>query len=305
MESVIPKEFMDRYGPIVDDKDAFHKSLLTPLKRSFRINPIKADHVLVKNRIESYGIKIKQTHWYDDAFFCENPEIGYTLENFMGHIYIQELASMLPPLLVRKELKKAELVLDGCAAPGSKTSQIGAFMQNHGIIVANDINYERIAALKFNLEKLGVTNSYLTCSDFRFFPKEEYDIVFVDAPCSADGTTRKKPQILSNWKEDTTYRYVDLQYQLIKRGFELIKEGGTLIYSTCSMSPAENEQVVDWLLKKYPRAVLEPIDIPNLKISSGIAKWNDKIYDKRVSEAARIWPHSNDTDGFFIARITK
>ena len=71
------------------------------------------------------------------------------------------------------------------------------------------------------------------------------------------------------------------------------------------MSPAENEQVVDWLLKKYPNAVLEPINIPNLKISPGITKWNDKIYDKRVSEVARIWPHSNDTDGFFICKLKK
>jgi NOL1/NOP2/sun family putative RNA methylase len=304
MEISIPRQFKERYGQLVDDQDAFLSSLLQPLPKSFRVNTLKTSPEKVKERFDGYGIGIKQVPWYSDAFISETPEIGVTLEHFLGWIYIQELTSMLPPLLVRKELKQARLVLDACAAPGSKTTQLAALMENRGTIIANDINYNRISALKFNLEKTGVLNTIITKQDLRSFPRLEFDIILVDAPCSSEGTIRKNPAVLSTWSERKIPGYANLQRQLILKAFDLLAPGGSLVYSTCTFAPEENEGVVNWLLEKRP-AKLERINIPKIRLICGIPEWNGKTFNPEIRKTARIWPHHNDTNGFFLAKVRK
>ncbi|MEM7816076.1 MAG: RsmB/NOP family class I SAM-dependent RNA methyltransferase [Candidatus Aenigmatarchaeota archaeon] len=201
----MPKRFIERYENIVDDKEAFFSTLLKRTKKSFRVNTLKSSVSEVRKRMKSYGIEIKNMEWYPEAFVSENPFVSSTLEHFLGYIYMQELASMLPVLAARKDIRKAELVLDCCAAPGSKTTQMAAIMKDRGTIIANDLSYERIRALKFNLEKSGVLNAVITNQDIRFFKggdKLRFDVVILDAPCSSEGTVRKNPGILRNWSEN-------------------------------------------------------------------------------------------------------
>lgn len=155
MKFKIPDRFIDRYKDIVDDSDAFIQSIHTYLPKTFRINTIKADRKILLERFASYGFNLNCAPWYEDAFTVDSLEIGSTLEHFLGWIYIQEFTSMTPPLLVKEELNDANFILDGCAAPGSKTTQIAAIKENKGTIVANDKDFGRIRALRFNLEKLG------------------------------------------------------------------------------------------------------------------------------------------------------
>jgi NOL1/NOP2/sun family putative RNA methylase len=308
MKLSIPDQFAERYGQIVDDQDAFFRSLLQQLPKTFRVNSLKTEKQIVKERFEEYGIPLKQVPWYSDAFISQNYNIGNTLENFLGYIYIQELTSMLPPLILQQELQNSEFVLDGCAAPGSKTTQLAALMNNKGIIIANDIDYNRIRALKFNIEKTGSLNVIITNLDLRLFPKanNSFDIVLVDVPCSSEGTIRKNPTMLSKWSNQKKRipGYANLQQQLIMKAFSLLKPGGCLLYSTCTFAPEENEGVINWLLENHP-ASIEHIDVPRMKLSPGILEYNGNEFNSEIKKTVRIWPHHNDTDGFFIAKVRK
>jgi len=301
----IPKRFVERYGSIVDDPDAFFAALAKPVPKSFRVNTIKSNREEVMERFASYGIDIRQTPWYDDAFVTDNLDIGMSLEHFLGFIYIQELTSMLPPLVARNELSRANLVLDGCAAPGSKTTQIAAMMGNRGVIYANDSDYSRIRALKFNLEKTGVLNTVITNMGLQKYPPRQFDCVFIDAPCSSEGTCRKNDKIFFTWDEGYIAKNAEMQKKLILKGFDLLAPGGMMIYSTCTFAPEENEAVLDYLLCQREDAKIEKVVIPGLKTAKGITSFAGVDFDSSVKDCIRIWPHHNDTDGFFLAGVRK
>ncbi len=299
---MIPRPFRERYADLADDSDAFFSCLEQMPPKSFRVNTIKSDVDEVRERFREYGIGIKQMPWCQEAFTSDEHDIGSTLEHFLGKIYAQELVSMLPPLVVKEEL--GSLVLDACAAPGSKTTQLAALMGNKGTLIANDISYKRIKALRFNLEKSGVLNTLVTNQDLRFFPDLRFDSILLDAPCSSEGTARKNPKLFNVWSEKHVRGHSRLQKQLITRAFDLLKPGGLLVYSTCTFSPEENEEVVTHLLAERD-ARIEPITIPGMRTSQGIEGWRNKEFDPEVKKAVRIWPHHNDTGGFFIARFRK
>ena len=307
MKSEIPELFKERYCSIVDDQDSFLESIKSFRPKSYRINTIKATKDEILSRFSGYGIESKPVSWCDYAFVSDNLEIGSTLEHFLGKIYIQELTSMLPPLVLSSEIEKNDnpFILDSCAAPGSKTTQLAAIMQNRGAVVANDIDYGRIRALRFNVERLGALNTIITNQDFRTYPELKFDHVLLDAPCSAEGTARKNYDVFRIWSERKILSCANLQKQLILKGFDLLKEGGSMVYSTCTFAPEENEAVVDYLLKKRPDAKLESISIEGINHSKGLKSFRDLEFDSSIEKCVRIWPHQNDTDGFFLVKVTK
>jgi NOL1/NOP2/sun family putative RNA methylase len=300
----IPKRFKERYAALVDDEDAFFSCLESLQPRSFRVNTLKSTRERVIERFKGYGIPLKHVPWYRDAFISEEFDVGATFEHFTGEIYVQELVSMLPPLLVEKELQDAKAVLDGCAAPGSKTTQLAAMMGNRGLIVANDISYSRIKALKFNQEKTGAVNTVITNIDMRNFPRAQFDVVILDAPCSAEGTMRKSYGVSSLWSERHIRSLARMQKQLITKGFDLLSPGGVMVYSTCTFAPEENEAVVHHLLEERD-AEMQGISIPGLRLSKTVEEWEGQAFRPEVKEAVRIWPHHNDTGGFFLAKVGK
>jgi len=300
----IPEKFKARYCPLVDDPDAFISCLESLLPKSFRVNSLKSSAAEVKERFAGYGIGIRQMEWYEDAFVSDIPEIGPTLEHFSGKIYFQELVSMMPPLLIRRELEEARFVLDCCAAPGSKTTQMAALMQNRGTIVANDVAYPRIRALKFNMEKTGTLNTLITNRDLRNFPNLQFEIVLLDAPCSSAGTMRKHGELFSEWSERVVESNASQQRQLILKAFDLLAPGGVMVYSTCTFAPEENEEVLQHLLSNR-EAALETVSIPGFRTSKPLEEWKGKRFHDEISKSIRVWPHHNDTGGFFMARVIK
>lgn len=307
-----PARMIDRYHSLVEDPDALMAALMRPPRKSFRVNRLKADPEAVRARIESYGCTLQPVPWSHDAFVIAayppdspRPE-PLMLPQVLGHIHMQELASMLPPLAVQGDLRMAERVLDACAAPGSKTTQIAAMMAGRGLLVANDKQFGRIRALKFNLERQGVLNCVITNHDLRKWPPGDlYDLILVDAPCSSEGTLRKNPHLLMRWNETLLEGHSSLQKQLILRAFDLLCPGGVLLYSTCSLAPEENESVVDTLLQQREDARIEPVHIHGISLSPGLTQFEQRRFNKRVKDSARLWPHLHDTDGFFMARIRK
>ena len=306
MKFKIPDKFIDRYREIVDDPDAFIDSIHKYLPKTFRINTLKAERKLLLERFKSYGFNLVEASWYSDAFTVDSLEIGSTLEHFLGWIYIQEFTSMTPPLLVLEELKNANFILDCCAAPGSKTTQIAAIKENLGTIVANDKDFGRIRALRFNLEKTGVLNTIITNKDLLNLKSQNpFNLVFLDAPCSAEGTIRKSFGVATMWNENLIKFHSALQKKLILKAYDLLENGGTMVYSTCTFAPEEDEEVLTHLVQNREGAKIVPSKIDGFKTSKPLDSFGSKVFDSQVKNALRIWPHHNDTDGFFLAKVVK
>ena len=242
------------------------------------------------------------TNWYENGFTTNLDNLGSSVEHFSGQIYIQELTSMMPALSIA-DVNESKRIIDCCAAPGSKTTQLAEMMENKGEIIANDNKHSRLKALRGNLDRLGIINTTVTLRDFRSFPNTEADIYLVDAPCSSEGTIRKKNTI-----KEILKRKIMKDFQKYKKVYStepakwLKKETNSLF--NLYFAPEENEHVVNSILEEHP-VKLKNINIKNLKMGKGIKNWKDEKFDSEIDKCRRVWPHHNDTDGFFIARIEK
>ena len=299
--------FIERYSKMTD-WESFRQCSLSFLRRSIRVNTLKISIKELKDRLEGKW-SLGQVPWCEEGFWIEHSkkerrDIGNLIEHSLGYFYIQEAASMIPPIVL--EPKPDDIILDIAASPGSKTTQIAQYMQNKGILIANDYTYERMKPLSINLQRCGVTNAAITLMEGQWFKKSgiEFDKVLVDAPCSGTGTIRKSLKTIGIWNPDMVRRLSITQKQLIETGFNLLKEGGVLVYSTCSLEPEENEEVVSFLINKYENAKLEEIKL-NLKKSYAILEFENKKYNEEIKKCLRIWPQDNDTEGFFVAKIKK
>jgi NOL1/NOP2/sun family putative RNA methylase len=222
----------------------------------------------------------------------------------MGYYYLQEAASMLPVLALSPSEK--DLVLDMCAAPGSKSTQLAQYMENQGLLVSNDNSYPRIKALSMNMQRCGVANSIITLTEARNYAymKNFFDKILLDAPCSGTGTINKSVDTVKMWNPAMVIRLSKIQKQLISCAFEALKPGGTLVYSTCTLEPDEDEAVVDSLLSKYGNAKLSDINI-EIKKSSAVLEFEGHSFSPEIKKCLRIWPQDNETEGFFVAKIIK
>ncbi|MFB6282825.1 MAG: NOL1/NOP2/sun family putative RNA methylase [Halobacteria archaeon] len=299
------KHQMDRYRQIIPDFERFQKTIDRPLGRTARVNRLKSTREEAVEAAKSAGIMLEPLDWNDDAFYVDegNRKLGNSLPYYLGHLHIQEEVSMLPTLVLDPEMD--DDVLDLCAAPGNKTTQLSE-LASEGTVTANDDDIGRIAALRNNTDRLGTTNVAVTNVDGRRFPgRERFDSVLVDAPCSSEGTCRKNPDMRDGATLETVEAVQGVQKGLLKRGLGLLKPGGELVYSTCTFAPEENEEVVDHVLDGVD-GNYELLD-PELPIGSvnGVTEWRDRCYSKELEKTSRIYPHLNDTGGFYVARIKK
>lgn len=282
----------------------------TPLPYSIRVNTLKIAPEELVPRLEKRGLVLEPVEWHNWLFVVRDlgglSGPGATLEHVLGYYYVQELVSALPPLVL--DPQPGELVLDMAAAPGSKTTQMAQMMRNKGTIVANDVDLDRISALKSNIDRLGVTNTVITRVDARNFRSSVvFDKVLIDAPCSSEGVVRKDPTAPSKVTLKRIRELSRLQKGMVRRAYSLLKEGGILVYSVCTFAPEECEEVVDFALKLGFEA--ENVEVP-LKSVPGLTKWVDEKgrefeFDAAVRKAVRIYPHLNDTGGMFIAKLVK
>ena len=239
----------------------------------------------------------------------EPGELGRSLEHLLGYYYVQEIASMLPVMALNPN--PGEAILDLCAAPGSKTTQIAANMDNKGLLIANDLNIGRIRILATNLERCGVSNTVITrkqgfdlCKKLRqqgFL----FDKILLDAPCSGEGTLRSSKGTYEMWNIQSVKNLSNIQKALFASAIDILKVGGEIVYSTCTHSPEENEEVIDFILKKFEgKLKVETIKLP-VKCRDGVSKWDNKKYNKDVEKSCRIYPQDNDTEGFFVSKLKK
>ncbi len=225
-----------------------------------------------------------------------------------GYLYVQSLSSMIPPLVLNP--KPDEKVLDLTAAPGSKTTQIAALMHNTGEILANDKSHVRIYKLKANLELQGVTNTQVTQLPGEILWKklpEFFDKTLVDVPCSMEGRFYTEDEkSYRDWSTNKVKLLQETQKFLLRSGIGCTKVGGTIVYSTCTLSVEENEEVINWILQKEKgNVVLEQIEINGLPTEKSIITWRDKKpFDPSIAKTMRILP-SELMEGFFVAKLRK
>jgi len=302
---VFKDKFIQRYSNLTD-WEAFKECSLSFLKRSIRVNTLKIEIAELKKRLEQ-NWELSQIPWCKEGFYIKNKhserrDIGNLLEHSLGYFYVQEAASMIPPVVLSPQPE--EIVLDMCASPGSKSTQIAQYMQNKGILIANDYKTDRMKPLGINLQRCGVSNSIITMMQGHWFKDMQFDRILVDAPCSGTGTIRKSFKTLMIWNPDMVRRLAGAQKQLIETAFNILKEGGTMVYSTCSLEPEEDEGVIDFLLGKYENAVLEEIEI-DISRSKPVLEFEGATFKSEISKCLRIWPQDNDTEGFFVAKIKR
>ena len=291
---------------------SFENACFTYLRKSIRVNTLKTTVEALQERLAPRW-HLEPVPWCPEGFWItykgdaeqeQRFDIGNLPEHALGHFYVQDAASMLPPVILGPE--PGELVLDLCAAPGSKTSQMAAMMRNEGLIIANDVQATRLPALSINLQRVGAKNCVVTKMLGQRFGKKGvlFDKVLVDAPCSGTGTVRKSMKVLEMWSPRLVQRIAKEQQKLAQAGFDALRPGGVMVYSTCTLEPAENEGVVSWLLERNKDASLIEIQLPLVR-TTPITRFQEAAYREDVALALRIHPEDNDTEGFFVAKIKK
>ncbi|MDS0258046.1 RsmB/NOP family class I SAM-dependent RNA methyltransferase [Haloarcula sp. S1CR25-12] len=294
----------ERYRAIVDDFEAFRAACERPLPSAIRVNTLKAGVADVRRALDEAGVSYEPVDWHDELFVLPEDSPGANWPYFHGWIHGQEEVSAVPASVLAPE--PGERVWDACAAPGSKATQLAALMDDRGEVVATDNNLGRISALRTNTERLGATNVAVTHEDARNhslkpFGGAEYDRALVDVPCSCEGTIRKNPDAFDEWSLSHVRGISGVQKDILERAVQATVEGGTVVYSTCTFAPEENEAVLDHVLEREDCELVE-FDLP-LDHRAGVTEWEGAAFDPSVRLAKRIYPQFNDTGGFFCAKL--
>lgn len=300
-------ERVERYRSIIPDWDEFLEAIGRPLPLCLWTNTLRAEAAEVAEQLRIEGIDVRPIRWLPGAFKGPPAETaGQSLPFVAGLYHIQEEVSLLPVRLL--DPQPGERVLDLCAAPGNKTAQTAVAMSNTGTLVANDRSALRMRATRGTLDRLGVMNTTITVRDAERFPTEamSFDRVLVDAPCTCEGTSRKNVSAFVATGPEKSEALHDRQLAMLRRAVEVCTPGGRIVYSTCTYAPEENEQVVHDVLHEFGSAVrLCGANVPELASSPGLTEWNGHTFDRSLRRAVRIWPHQNDTGGFFVAVLEK
>lgn len=300
-----PSQFVERYSQFIPDLAGFLESMQTPLRKTVRVNTLKAAREQALTWLEDLGPE--PLPWYDLGLTInDGAGIGKRLEHFLGIIHVQEAASMVPALVL--EPRPGETALDLTAAPGSKTTQMAAMMQNSGLVIANDSSRKRVRALIGNVDRAGCLNVVICCKDGAKLAaalSNGCDRVLVDAPCTCEGTIRKSAEALDLWSLGAFKRFSSIQKGLVTAGYGALRPGGRMVYSTCTIAPEENEAVVSYLLSRFPEAELLPFELPGLVMRPALRSWAGKEFPGSVANCRRILPQDNDTEAFFLALVRK
>ncbi len=267
--------------------------------KGIRINPLKKES---KDKIFELCGELPQISWADNGYYIEKDKInGKHPYHISGLVYFQEPSAM--STVSALGIRKGDYVLDLCAAPGGKATQVCEALFGEGLLVANEIVQKRAKILAENLQRMGIRNAVVTNeSPDRLAEKYKgcFDKIIVDAPCSGEGMFKKEPQAVSEWSVEHTLSCAVRQKNILESAFSMLKPGGRLIYSTCTFSPDENELVALWVLENYPDVKLLPIELQGM--SDGFAHFSDK-FDLTLTK--RIFPHKADGEGHFVALFEK
>lgn len=270
----------------------------------FRVRTGRIDEADLIARLECAGFRLRALDGMPSFFVVEDGpySLSLTLEHWAGLFYVQQASTGLaaPALGARP----GERVLDLCSSPGGKLTHLADLMQDRGCLVANDVDERRMRGLLGNLYRLCATNVLVVAGDGRALPEGAlFDRVLVDAPCSGEGTLRRRSGDAPDQSKKFNAYVTRAQRALLEKAIRLTRPGGTVLYVTCTFAPEENEATVSAVLESAP-VELEPLELA-VPHAPGLTSFGGAVYDPRVVGAARIYPHHLDSGGLFMAKLRR
>lgn len=291
---------MERYKTIVDDWESFKIECKKEARKTVRRNPLKAGEDF-EERLKQDFPDAEKSSWNPRVYRLNSEKSpGKSALHWRGEYYVQEESASLPVEVLDPE--RGEKVLDMCAAPGGKTTQIAEEMENSGLLISNDDNKKRLKSLHANIYRTGSSIARVTNYDGRRIPKEKkFDRILVDAPCSGEGNNARRSFESADQQEFDNLSQI--QQKLLENAEELLKDDGVVVYSTCTFAPEENEAVVEKALEETS-LVLENIetDAPHVR---GVEEFQGRIFEFKTSKTVRIYPHHLNSGGIYVARFRK
>ena len=293
----VAEAVLARYRDLVPEFEGFVESLLSRPLRCVRVNTVKADPGEVAEELVSSGFELRRVPWLGYAFYTSAEGLGKHLLHALGYYYVEDVASLIPPLLLLEELGRQPYVIDMAAAPGGKCTHIAQIL--HGkpyLVVANDVDRRRLDALESNIDRLGLCNVAVTAYDARRFPRiGGCDRIMLDAPCSSEALLYEMSDEDARVLLRRPYsRYRRVQEAMVRRAYELLEPGGLLVYCVCTVAPEEAEAVVDYAVRLGFK--VRDAKVP-LRHERGIEEWRvdgeTLRFDPSVRRTARIYPHLN------------
>lgn len=295
----MPEDFVTRMERLLkDEAEDFFKSFDEPLHIGMHVNTLK---ISVEKFKEIVPFELKQVPWCSDGFYVvgtDGQRPGKHPYYHCGLYYLQEPSAMIPANVLSAE--KGDRVLDMCAAPGGKSVQIGARLDNSGMLLANDINPKRTVALCKNIQAAGIYSAVVTNAkpeSLAVMLKGYFNKILIDAPCSGEGMLKKD----SGTFEADKSLYHRQQCDILDQSSAMLDVGGRLVYSTCTFAPEENEVTIEKFIKTHPEFKLLNIEMPNL--SPGVPEWTSG--NPELSKTKRLWPHRAEGEGHFVALLEK
>ena len=292
----LPLEYLNNMKTLLQNEynqylDSFNKQRIYGL----RVNTLK---ISVEDFLKIAPFTLKPIPWCKDGFYCLDEEKPSKHPYYYaGLYYLQEPSAMLPAEVL--DIEENDLVLDACSAPGGKATKLACKLNNTGIIVSNDISTSRQQVTLKNIENFGISNAYVISEDISKLKnnfQNSFDKILVDAPCSGEGMFRKEPALIKSWSERGNDYYASIQKQIIKDALDLLKDGGKLVYSTCTFSKKEDEDIIEYALSICPNLKVLPIKSSNGFVSG--------LTDK-TKNTVRLYPHKIDGEGHFVALLQK
>lgn len=300
----LPKKFEENMRSLLGDEFKKYKDCLDkPMHHGIRINTSK---ISVEDFLKINPFNLTPVPWcangfyYDEAIDKPSKHPYY----FAGLYYIQEPSAMTPANVM--PVSEGDRVLDICAAPGGKSTELACKLKDTGILISNDISASRAKALLKNLEVFGISNSLIISeAPYKLSERfsEYFDKILIDAPCSGEGMFRKSSSMLTAWENNGNDLFVGLQREILTEVVKMLKPGGRIVYSTCTFSPLENEQSVEYLLSLDESLSLEPFDKYEA-FDDGHVEWGN-TNNQALQSCARLWPHRIEGEGHFVCIVKK
>ncbi|MBR2409776.1 MAG: RsmB/NOP family class I SAM-dependent RNA methyltransferase [Lachnospiraceae bacterium] len=300
----LPERFEKRMRELLGaEYEAFEKGYDAEHAAGLRVNTMK----LSPEKFETIApVAVRKIPWVKNGFYY-NADVEQPAKHpyyFAGLYYIQEPSAMTPAAVL--PVAPGERVLDLCAAPGGKSTELAAKLCGEGVLVSNDISNSRAKALLKNLELFGTKNAVIVSEPPAKLAERftgYFDKILVDAPCSGEGMFRKSPAIMKNWEQYGVEYYQKLQREILPSAVKMLRPGGMLLYSTCTFSPEEDEDTLAFLLREYPELSVVDSPLSYEGFAPGRPEWVNG--PEEIKKAIRIWPHRLEGEGHFVALLQK
>lgn len=302
----LPDEFIEKMKSILGNEwQELLEAWEEPPHQGLRVNTLKISPGEFRQRWPS---SLEPIPWTRDGFYYQGEDRPAKHPYHQaGLYYLQEPSAMAPAASLGVE--PGDRVLDLCAAPGGKSTQIAAFLQGQGLLVSNDNSEERVKTLAWNLERWGAANCVVTREEpahlARFFPGF-FDKILIDAPCSGEGMFRKDPKAVRSWTGFNSAKCSLIQKDILKWGAVMLKPGGRMVYSTCTFSPEENEEVINSFLREFPEFSLIELPLNHGWEEGGVPGflWKADAAGE-LRKTRRLMPHRVRGEGHFLALVEK